>query len=102
MTSTFAEGRTLPLGYRRTQLLQLARLVQENHAKIELALKEDLGRHPLEARLPELGPIITGAVSAADKLEEWNAPEKPPVEQWRSGWDTTIFKAPKGTVLFIW
>lgn len=89
------------MAYRRTQLLQLARLVQENHERIEHALEEDLGRHVLEARLPELGPIIMAALSAADKLEEWNAPEKPEVEQWRSGWDTTIFKAPKGAVLLI-
>lgn len=89
------------MSYRRKQLLQLARLVQENHEKIEQALKDDLGRHPLEARLPEIGPIITGALSAAEKLEEWNAPEKPEVEQWRSGWDTTIFKTPKGAVLLI-
>ncbi|KAI9458240.1 Aldehyde/histidinol dehydrogenase [Boletus coccyginus] len=101
LTKTFKDGRTLPLAYRRRQLLQLAHLVQDNYEKIEHALGVDLGKHPLEARLPELGPIITGALDAANKLEEWNAPEKPQVEHWRSGWDTTILKVPKGAVLLI-
>jgi aldehyde dehydrogenase (NAD+) len=89
------------LEYRRKQLLQVARLIQENADIVMASLKADLGRHVFEATLPELGPIVSSALHAVENLEKWNSPEKPQVEAWRSGWDTTIFKAPKGTVLDI-
>jgi hypothetical protein len=60
-----------------------------------------LGRHKLEIFMPEIGPIVTAAVQAAENLEEWNKPEKPAVEEWRSSWDTTIYTCPKGIVLII-
>ncbi|KAG1770322.1 Aldehyde/histidinol dehydrogenase [Suillus placidus] len=101
LSKTFREGRTLPLEYRRKQLLQVARLVQENVDAVMASLKADLGRHPFEATLPELGPMVSSALHAVQNLDEWNSPEKPQVEAWRSGWDTTIFKAPKGTVVNI-
>ncbi|EGN94472.1 hypothetical protein SERLA73DRAFT_62345, partial [Serpula lacrymans var. lacrymans S7.3] len=89
------------LAYRRQQLLQLARLAQENAEVIMTSLKADLGRHRLEAALPEVGPIVASALLSAAKLEEWTKPEKPEVEEWRSSWDTTIYKAPKGVVVNI-
>lgn len=101
MKETFREGRTLPLEYRRKQLLQVARLVQENADALKASLKADLGRCPVEATLPELGPIVSSALHAAKNLDTWSSPEKPQVEDWRSGWDTTIFKAPKGAVVNI-
>ncbi|KAG1850808.1 Aldehyde/histidinol dehydrogenase [Suillus subalutaceus] len=98
LSNTFREGRTLPLEYRRKQLLQVARLVQENADAVAASLKADLGRYPFEAKL---GSIVSSALHAVENLEKWNSPEKPQVEAWRSGWDTTIFKAPKGTVVCI-
>jgi aldehyde dehydrogenase (NAD+) len=89
------------LEYRRKQLLQVARLVQENADALKTSLKADLGRYPFEAALPELGPMVSSALHAAENLETWTSPEKPQVEAWRSVWDTTIFKAPKGTVVNI-
>ncbi|KAJ6544108.1 Aldehyde/histidinol dehydrogenase [Mycena capillaripes] len=101
LQKSFQGKKTLPLEFRRTQLLQLARLFQENNVSLSNALYSDLGRHKLEASLPEMGPIISGAVRAAENLEEWNKPEKPEVEEWRSSWDTTIYTVPKGLVLII-
>ncbi|KAG1762079.1 Aldehyde/histidinol dehydrogenase [Suillus occidentalis] len=83
---TKAPCRTIPLEYRCKQPLQVAHLVQENADALKASLKADLGRCPVEATLPELGPIVS---------------KKPQVEDWRSGRDTTIFKAPKGTVVNI-
>ncbi|KAJ7114602.1 Aldehyde/histidinol dehydrogenase [Mycena crocata] len=101
LQKSFQGGKTLPLEYRRKQLLQLARMFQENSVGLSDALYSDLGRHKLEVSLPEIGPVVGGAVRAAASLEEWNKPEKPQVEEWRSGWDTTIYKTPKGVVLII-
>ncbi|KAJ7889922.1 Aldehyde/histidinol dehydrogenase [Mycena olivaceomarginata] len=101
LRKSFQDKKTLPLEFRRAQLLQLARLFQENTVGLSDALHADLGRHKLESSLPEMGPIISGAVRAAESLEEWNKPEKPAVEEWRSSWDTTIYTRPKGLILII-
>jgi aldehyde dehydrogenase (NAD+) len=101
LRKSFQDKKTLPLEFRRAQLLQLARLFQENSASLTAALHADLGRHKLEVAFTELGPIVSGAVRAAESLEEWHKPEKPTVEEWRSSWDTTIYTVPKGVVLII-
>ncbi|KAJ7469963.1 Aldehyde/histidinol dehydrogenase [Mycena galericulata] len=98
---SFQDRKTAPLPFRRAQLLQLARLFQENSVSLSEALYADLGRHKLEVSLPEIGPIVSGAVRAAESLEEWHRPEKPVVEAWRSSWDTTIYTTAKGVVLII-
>ncbi|KAK7055353.1 aldehyde dehydrogenase [Favolaschia claudopus] len=101
LRKTFLAKKTLPLAFRRAQLLQIARLFQENNERLTAALTADLGRHKLEISLPEMGPIISGAVRAAESLEEWHKVEKPTVEEWRSSWDTSVYTVPKGVVLII-
>ena len=49
----------------------------------------------------EVGTVIRSCLYAAESLEEWTKPEKPTVEEWRSSWDTTIYKVPKGVALII-
>ena len=101
LSKTFDSGKTLPLEYRRSQLLALARMTQENTDALLGALYSDLGRHKLEGNLPEIGPIVATCIMTANALEEWTKPEKPQVEEWRANWDTTIHKAPKGLVVNI-
>lgn len=101
LSKTFNSGKTLSLEYRRAQLLALARLTQEHSTILLAALELDLGRHKLEANAPEISPIISTCILTANSLENWMKPEKPEVEEWRSSWDTTIYKVPKGTVLNI-
>ena len=101
LSKTFDSGKTLPLEYRRSQLLALARMTQENTNALLGALYSDLGRHKLEGNLPEIGPIVATCIMTANALEEWTKPEKPQVEEWRANWDTTIHKAPKGLVVNI-
>lgn len=101
LRATFSSGKTVPLEYRRRQLLQVARMFQENADALMDALYSDLGRVKLEANLAEIAPIVKSALFAADKLQQWAAPEKPAVEEWRSGWQTTVFKSPKGLVVNI-
>lgn len=101
VTNTFRSGKTRPLSYRRQQLLQLARLIQDNLVALEDALITDLGRQRQETTVTETMPILLGSLHAAEKLEEWAKPEKPKVEAWRSSWDTTVYHVPKGAVLII-
>ncbi|KZT25852.1 aldehyde dehydrogenase [Neolentinus lepideus HHB14362 ss-1] len=101
LSNTFHSGATLPLAYRRKQLLQLARMIQDNIEAWEAAIFSDLAKPKQEVAMAELGPVVSSALLAADKLEEWNEPVRPEVEAWRSSWDTTIYTVPKGVCLII-
>ena len=96
LQNAFKTGITRPLAYRRHQLLQMARMMQDNYVAIEDALLHDLGRQRQEATTIESVLVMTAALNAAENLEEWNAPEKPKVDAWRSSWDTTVYHVPKG------
>ena len=101
MTETFRAGTTRPLSYRREQLLQLARMMQDNIVPFEEALLADLNKQRQEAATSEINVIIQGSLHAVDNLEEWAKPEKPKVEAWRGSWDTTVYHVPKGVALLI-
>ena len=101
LKASFRAGTTRPLPYRRTQLLQLARLVQDNADALRAALHADLHKQPLEVDMSELAPIVRGCLHAADSLEQWAAPDVPQVEAWKSSWNAKLFKAPKGVALII-
>jgi len=50
----------------------------------------------------DVGCVVYAIVDALEKLDEWTAPEKiSRVPAWRSGWDTTVYRAPKGTAVII-
>ncbi|KAJ3555412.1 hypothetical protein NM688_g2589 [Phlebia brevispora] len=93
---TFKSGATWFLPYRRRQLLQLARLVQDNIAFIEDAYIADLGKPRQECTAVELVPLIQSCLYAAEHLEEWSQPERPKLEEWRRSWDAAICHVPKG------
>ena len=101
LRATYKSGATRSLAYRRKQLLQLARLVQENVTALEDAELHDLGKPRMEVSMIELTTIVQACLHAAEHLEEWAKPEKPVVEEWRSSWDTTIYNVPKGVALII-
>src|SRR6516165_11949585 len=52
---TFASGRTRDIEWRRRQLLQLQKLMEENEDAIAAALAEDLDRNKFEAYIADIG-----------------------------------------------
>lgn len=102
LTKRLQSGVTRPLAYRRKQLLQLARMIQDNHTAIEDALLADLNKPRMETTAAEVSHVITSVLNAAENLEQWAAPEACPTkEAWRSSWGATLYKEPKGVVLII-
>ncbi|KAI0944972.1 hypothetical protein AcV7_001631 [Taiwanofungus camphoratus] len=101
LSKTFESGATRSLTYRRRQLTQLAHLLQDNITALEDAVLSDLGKPRLETSVSELISLINACVYATENLQEWTKPEKPEVEAWRSSWDTTVYKVPKGLALVI-
>ncbi|KAG6852860.1 hypothetical protein C0991_008495 [Blastosporella zonata] len=101
LRASFRKGVTRPLEWRRHQLLQLARMVQENTDVLAEALAADLGRPRQEAFMAEIGAVIEKALICAEKLEEWAKPAQVKVPDWQKSWSPTIHKGSKGTVLII-
>src|ERR1700749_4079829 len=67
LRQTFATGRTRDIEWRKQQLLQLQKLMEENEAAIADALAEDLDRSPFEAFIADIATTIGEAKFAAKK-----------------------------------
>ena len=101
LRQTFATGRTRDVEWRKQQLLQLQRLMEENEAAIVKALAEDLDRNPFEAFIADIATTVGEAKFAAKRVKKWTKrkylllelPQLP-----GRGW---IEYEPYGTVLII-
>ncbi|KAF8636269.1 hypothetical protein AX16_011039 [Volvariella volvacea WC 439] len=101
---TFRTHKTKPLAYRAHQLLQLARMVQENAPAFAQALALDLGRPSLEAYAGEIAVVVERALVCADKLHQWVHGEEDfsdRVPEWKRSWRPRVFREPRGAVLII-
>ncbi|KAL6301465.1 Aldehyde/histidinol dehydrogenase [Sparassis latifolia] len=76
-------------------------MVQDNATALEDALYADLRKPRLESSQAEIGAVLGAVLNTVENLDEWTQPEKPKVAAWRSSWDTTVYKVPKGVVLII-
>ncbi|CDO86395.1 aldehyde dehydrogenase [Mycobacterium triplex] len=101
LRQTFATGRTRDVQWRKRQLLQVARLMEENDAAINAALAEDLDRHPFEAFIGDTAGTIGEARYAAKKVHKWTKRKYARLEASQlpgRGW---VQYEPYGTVLVI-
>jgi len=101
LRKTFASGRTRGAEWRKQQLLQLARMMEENEDAIAKALAEDLDRSPAEAFIADVATTLAEAKYAAKRVRRWmrrkylllEVPQLP-----GRGW---VEYEPYGTVLII-
>ena len=101
LRQTFATGRTRDIEWRKRQLLQLAKLMEENEAAIAAALAEDLDRGPFEAFIADIATTAGEAKYAAKRLRKWTKRRYQLLELAQlpgRGW---IEYEPYGTVLII-
>ncbi|UXA07389.1 aldehyde dehydrogenase family protein [Mycobacterium sp. SMC-2] len=101
LRKTFATGRTRDIEWRRRQLLQLAKLMEENEAAIAAALAEDLDRSPFEAFIADIATTAGEAKYAAKRVRRWTRRKYQLLEMPQlpgRGW---IEYEPYGTVLII-
>lgn len=96
----------LSLPYRQHQLLQLARLVQENADALCHSLWLDEGKPRQEVVMAEIGAVIGRALKGAKELESWvgggaEIGEDVKLEGWQEAWKARVEKKAKGVVLII-
>ena len=98
----FASGKTLDISWRIDQLKRLRDAIRSHEAQMVRALNEDLGRHPSEGYLCDIGPVIMEINEAIRGLRKWSRPEIH-----FSGFlcfpsmVTKVYKMPYGTTLII-
>ena len=86
---------------RRTQLLQLKRMLEENEERFTAALRSDLGKPEIEAYVTEVGFTISEVDEALSNLRSWMKPERAKLPlKFRPG-AARIIPQPLGMVLII-
>ncbi|KAJ6471938.1 aldehyde dehydrogenase [Mycena sanguinolenta] len=99
--TTFKGGVTLSLEWRKQQLLQLARMVQDNAPAFAEAVAKDMSKPKFEMYFGEIAAIVQRSLISAENLEEWAKPNVVDVPDWQKPWSPTIHKSAKGVVLII-
>ncbi|KZV90694.1 NAD-dependent aldehyde dehydrogenase [Exidia glandulosa HHB12029] len=97
----FATGKTKDVAFRKTQLLQLAYMFQDNKQQLHDALVADLGHHPNETEYIEYSAIANHALKAYENVDAWAKPESPAFSLNTFPMSPRTYKQPKGVVLII-
>ncbi|XP_014779289.1 aldehyde dehydrogenase family 3 member A2 [Octopus bimaculoides] len=74
LRKSFQQGITKPYEWRRSQLLALLKLIDENYSDITAALKDDLNKSEFESRLMEVDTTRNEIVYHLNNLSEWMKP----------------------------
>ncbi|MFC0674738.1 aldehyde dehydrogenase family protein [Brachybacterium hainanense] len=97
----FRSGRTRPLAARLAALDALARGVREHGDALREALREDLGKHPVEADVTEIGPVLAEIAHVRRNLRRWLVPRPVPLGALLAPGSGRLHRDPLGTVLVI-
>lgn len=72
----FYSGQTLPLSFRKKQLVQLKKALQENEAAIYEALKKDFQKSPFETFVTEIAVLVSEIDFVLKHIDDWAAPKR--------------------------
>ncbi|RAL52546.1 hypothetical protein DM860_017240 [Cuscuta australis] len=73
---SFDGGKTRGIPWRKAQLRAVLNLLSENEDSIFEALKQDLGKHRVEAYRDEVGVLVKSATTALNNFEKWMKPKR--------------------------
>ena len=76
LRATYGSGVTRPLAWRRRQLEQMARMLEENETEFLAALKSDLGKPGVEGFITDIAFVLTEIQSMIKHLAKWNRPKR--------------------------
>ncbi|KAK6150588.1 hypothetical protein DH2020_015520 [Rehmannia glutinosa] len=98
---TFRSGKTRGVEWRKAQLRALLKFLAENEAQIFEALKQDLGKHPVEIYRDEIGVVKKSADHALLHIQKWMAPKKGQLPLLLFPSRAQVLPEPLGTVLIF-
>lgn len=97
----FRSGATRSLSFRKEQLRKLARVLREQEAAINEALHKDLGKHPQEVYMTDIGPVYEEINTQLSHLQEWARPHKVASPLFLFPGSSWLYPEPVGNVLII-
>ncbi|KAG9040301.1 hypothetical protein FS837_000819, partial [Tulasnella sp. UAMH 9824] len=97
----FNSRKTRDIAFRKQQLAQLAHMLQDNTARFEEALRADLGRHPNDTHLCELGSCHAHIMHVLKHIDSWTQTKKAPFDIMWYVMSPKIRQEPRGVVLII-
>lgn len=97
----FATGATKPRTWRQEQLAALRRLLTENTAELQEALRADLGKSAVEATMTEIGITVSAIDHTLKNLTRWTVPRRLPLPLNLTPGRASLVREPLGTVLII-
>jgi len=101
LRSTYNSGHTRPLAWRKHQLEQMIKMLNENEADFLAALKTDLGKPAVEGFITDIA-FITGEIKLMLKnLKKWNKPQRVPTPLVTMPAKSQLIPEPLGVVLVI-
>ncbi|MCW8090847.1 aldehyde dehydrogenase family protein [Alteromonas sp. ASW11-130] len=101
LRSCFFTGKTRALSWRKQQLGQLKKLLDENEKEIFSALASDLGKCQTESWLGEFGFLQNDIKHTLAHLKKWSAPRKVSTPLIAQPGKSYLHAEPLGTVLII-
>ena len=101
LRATYNSGHTRPLAWRKHQLEQMIKMLDENEAEFLAALKTDLGKPTVEGFITDIA-FITGEIKLMLKnLKKWNKPQRVPTPLDTMPAKSQLIPEPLGVVLVI-
>ncbi|KAG8949956.1 hypothetical protein FRC00_007906 [Tulasnella sp. 408] len=97
----FNSRKTRDIAFRKQQLAQLAHMLQDNTARFEEALRADLGRHPNDTHLCELGSCHAHIMHVLKHIDSWTQTKKAPFDIMWYVMSPKVRQEPRGVVLII-
>ena len=98
---TFDEGLTRPLDWRREELRAMRRMLAEGEGELMDALRHDLGKPAVEARLTDLSFVDAEIDVMLANLGRWARPERVAVPAVQQPGHATVVREPLGVALVI-
>ncbi len=98
---TFDEGLTRPLDWRREELRAMQRMLSEGENELMDALRQDLGKPAVEARLTDLSFVDAEIDVMLANLGRWARPERVAVPAVQQPGHATVVREPLGVALVI-
>lgn len=97
----FATGKTFSLEFRLEQLKQLKKMFQENEAVFTSAMKKDLGKHPSETFITEIGLIYHSINFSLKHLPKWLKKQRKKTSLFLQPAKSYTLASPYGNVLIM-
>ena len=101
LKTSFNEGKTKPLSWRKSQLLALKRLLLENENAIYDALKADLNKCKFESYVSEYQYVLKDIKQTVKHIAKWSKPRHVGTPILAQPGRSSIRPEPYGTVLIM-